>query len=74
RENCALIGSAGAIPIPRKGISYWGPDPWREMIYEFVYDAQRRLEQYHMRSMIGAVNSTMKRTMPSPVKKRLAAR
>ena len=48
RENCALIGSAGAIPriFPRKGVSYWGPDPWREMIYEFVHDAQRWLEQY----------------------------
>ncbi|BBE42758.1 hypothetical protein [Conexivisphaera calida] len=44
------------------------------MIYEFVYDTQRWLEQYHMRSIIETVNSTMKRTMPSPVRKRLVVR
>ncbi|MDG6928019.1 MAG: hypothetical protein JRN10_07810 [Nitrososphaerota archaeon] len=34
RENCETIGSAGAVPrmFPRKNITYWGPDPWREMI------------------------------------------
>ena len=41
------------------------------MIYEFTFDTQKWLEQYHMRSIIEAINSTMKRAMPSPVKKKL---
>ncbi|MGC8696805.1 MAG: hypothetical protein ACP5UD_10435, partial [Conexivisphaera sp.] len=76
RENCDVIGSAGTVPriFPKKNVSYWGPDPWREMIYEFIYDTPKWLEQYHMRSVIETVNSTLKRTMPSPIKKKLVVR
>jgi transposase len=72
RENCDVIGSAGAVPriFPKKNVSYW--DPWREMIYEFIYDTPKWLEQYHMRSVIETVNSTLKRTMP--IKKKLVVR
>ncbi|MDP7976867.1 MAG: hypothetical protein RAK25_07055, partial [TACK group archaeon] len=74
RENCDVIGSADAIPriFPKKNVSYWGP--WREMTYEFIYDTPKWLEQYHMRSVIETVNSTLKRTMPSPIKKKLVVR
>ncbi|MGC8593827.1 MAG: hypothetical protein ACP5LF_06045, partial [Nitrososphaeria archaeon] len=51
-----------------------GPDAWREMIYSFTYDTQKWLRQYHTRSIIETVNSTLKRTMPSPLKKRLIVR
>ncbi|MEM4127173.1 MAG: hypothetical protein QW508_06410 [Conexivisphaerales archaeon] len=65
-----MIGSADTVPriFPKKNISYWRPDPWKEMVYEFTFDTQKWLEQYHVRSIIEAINSTMKRAMPSPVK------
>ncbi|MDG7044687.1 MAG: hypothetical protein JRN02_04860 [Nitrososphaerota archaeon] len=42
------------------------------MIYEFIYDTPKWLEQYHMRSVIETVNFTLKMTMP--IKKKLVVR
>ncbi|MDG6931804.1 MAG: hypothetical protein JRN26_08415 [Nitrososphaerota archaeon] len=44
------------------------------MIYEFIYDTQKWLEQYRMRSIIETINSTLKRTIPAPVRKKLVVR
>jgi len=76
RENCEAIGNKEIVAriFPKKGITYSGPDAWREMIYSFTYDTQKWLRQYHTRSIIETVNSTLKRTMPSPLKKRLIVR
>ena len=45
-----------------------------EMLEEFVFDTQTWLEKYHRRSIVETVNSTLKRTMPSPVRKKLIVR
>ncbi|MDG7045161.1 MAG: hypothetical protein JRN02_07300 [Nitrososphaerota archaeon] len=45
-----------------------------DMLEEFVFDTQKWLEKYHRRSIVETVNSTLKGTMPSPVRKKLIVR
>ena len=67
RENCTLIEKAGAVPriFPRKGASIKtkGSQAWRRMLVEFVQDTQSWLREYHSRSIVETVNSTMKRLL-----------
>ena len=45
-----------------------------EMLEEFVFDTQTWLEKYHRWSIVETMNSTLKGTMPSPVRKKLIVR
>ncbi len=78
RENCNAIGDAGATPriFPKDNVTLraHGSGAWRKMLMEFVNDTQRWLESYHHRSIMETINSTMKRTQPYPVRKRLVMR
>ena len=78
RENCTLIEKAGAMPriFPRKGASIKtkGSQAWRRMLVEFVQDTQSWLREYHSRSIVETVNSTMKRLFTSPLRKKLLER
>ncbi len=77
RENCTLIEEAGAVPriLPKKGVSLKakGSQAWKRMMLEFVEDTQEWLRQYHSRSIVETVNSTLKRLF-GPLMKRLVER
>jgi transposase len=77
RENCTLIEEAGAVPriFPKKGVSLRakGSPAWRRMMLGFVEDTQGWLRQYHSRSIVETVNSTLKRLF-GPLRKRLVER
>ena len=77
RENCALIEKMGAMPriLPKTGVSMKarGSGAWKRMMLEFVEDTQRWLREYHSRSIVETVNSTMKRLF-GPLMKRLVER
>ena len=60
--------------IPQEGHIALGPDAWMEMLEEVVFDTQTWLEKCHRRSIVETVNSTLKGTMPSPVRKKLIVR
>lgn len=78
RENCTLIERAGAMPriFPRKGVSIKtkGSPAWRRMMLEFVEDTQAWLREYHARSIVETVNSTLKRLFVVPLRKKLLER
>ena len=78
RENCNAINEINAIPriFPKDSISLRakGSSAWRKMLMEFVSDTQRWLEFYHHRSIMETINSTIKRTQPYPIRKRLVVR
>ncbi|MDG7041872.1 MAG: transposase [Nitrososphaerota archaeon] len=78
RRNCSLIASHGAVPrlFPRKNSTFnsKGSSAWRTMLEEFLNDTQKWLELYHERSKMETINSTTKRIMPAPVRKRLVMR
>jgi len=78
RENCTLIEKAGAVPrvFPKKGVSIRakGSQAWRRMMVEFVEDTQAWLKEYHSRSIVETVNSTLKRLFVVPLRKKLVER
>lgn len=78
RENCNEIATHGAVPriFPKENVTLRakGSQAWRKMLTEFVDDTQRWLREYHPRSIMETINSTMKRTQPYPVRKRLFVR
>ena len=78
RENCALIEGAGALPrmFPKKGLSMKarGSPAWRRMMVEFVEETQTWLREYHSRSIVETVNSTLKRLFVVPLRKKLVER
>ncbi len=78
RENCTLIENAGALPriFPKKGVSIKtkGSAAWRKMMLEFVEDTQAWLREYHSRSIVETVNSTLKRLFVVPLRKKLVKR
>lgn len=78
RENCTLVEKAGALPrmLPKKGVSMKtkGSPAWRRMMLEFVEDTQSWLREYHSRSIVETVNSTLKRLFVVPLRKRLVER
>ena len=78
RENCTLIERAGALPrmFPKKdsSIKTRGSPAWRKMMVEFVEDTQAWLREYHSRSIVETVNSTLKRMFVVPLRKRLVER
>lgn len=78
RENCTLIEKAGAVPrlFPKKGVSMKtkGSPAWRRMMLEFVEDTQAWLREYHSRSIVETVNSTLKRLFVVPLRKKLVER
>ena len=78
RENCNEVARHGAVPriFPRENVTPWarGSQAWRKMLTEFVTDTQRWLSEYHPRSIMETINSTIKRTQPCPVRKRLVMR
>jgi transposase len=77
RENCDLIEKSGAMPriLPKTNSSMKakGSGAWKRMMIEFVEDTQKWLREYHSRSIIETVNSTMKRLF-GPLMKRLVER
>ena len=78
RDNCTLIEKAGALPrmFPKKDstIKAKGSPAWRRMMLEFVDDTQTWLREYHSRSIVETVNSTMKRMFVVPLRKKLVER
>jgi transposase len=78
RENCTLIEKAGALPrmFPKKNssIKTKGSAAWRKMMLEFIEDTQAWLREYHSRSIVETVNSTLKRLFVVPLRKRLVER
>ncbi len=78
RENCTLIEKAGALPrmFPKKGVSIKtkGSPAWRKMMLEFIEDTQDWLREYHSRSIVETVNSTLKRLFVAPLRKKLVER
>lgn len=78
RENCASIAELGAKPriMPKGNVTFraGGVKAWRQMLREFTEDTQRWLRDYHTRSVMETVNSTMKRVAPTPLRKRLIVR
>jgi len=44
------------------------------MLVEFIQDTQSWLREYHSRSIVESVNSTMKRLFTAPLRKRLLER
>jgi transposase len=79
RENCDFIEKEiGAKPriFPKKGVTLKarGSQPWKDMLLEFVNYTQSWLREYHKRSIIETINSTMKRTLPYAIKKKLVER
>lgn len=77
RENCTLIEKMGAVPriLPKTGVSLKakGSAAWRRMMIGFVEDTQGWLREYHSRSIVETVNSTMKRLF-GPLMKKLVER
>ncbi|MDG6939770.1 MAG: hypothetical protein JRN39_05140, partial [Nitrososphaerota archaeon] len=51
-----------------------GSPAWRRMMLEFVEDTQSWLREYHSRSIVETVNSTLKRLFVVPLRKRLVER
>ncbi len=78
RDNCTLIEGAGALPrmFPKKNTSIKtkGSPAWRRMMVEFVEDTQTWLREYHSRSIVETVNSTLKRLFVLPLRKKLVER
>ncbi len=78
RDNCTLIEKAGALPrmFPKKSVSIKtkGSPAWRRMMLEFIEDTQTWLREYHSRSIVETVNSTMKRLFVVPLRKKLVER
>ncbi len=78
RENCTLIERAGALPrmFPKKdsSIKAKGAPAWRRMMLEFIEDTQAWLREYHSRSIVETVNSTLKRMFVVPLRKKLVER
>ena len=78
RENCTLVEKRGAVPriFPKVSVSpkAKGSQAWRRMLTEFVNDTQKWLEEYHPRSIMETINSTLKRTQPTPIRRRLVTR
>ena len=79
RKNCNFIeNEIGAKPriFPKKGVTLKarGSQAWKEMLLEFVNDTQSWLREYHKRLIIETINSTMKRTLPYAIKKKLVER
>ena len=79
RENCKFVKEEiKALPriFPKRGITLnsKGSDAWKQMLLEFVNDTQKWLEEYHSRSIVETVNSTMKRLFPNPLRKKVVER
>ncbi len=78
RENCTILEKHGAIPriFPKVSVSpkAKGSQAWKRMLTEFVDDTQTWLENYHPRSIMETINSTLKRTQPTPIRKKLVIR
>ena len=51
-----------------------GVESWKAMLYHFMDDTQSWLEHHHMRSISECVNSSMKRKMPTKIRKKLPRR
>ncbi len=78
RENCTLIEKVGALPrmFPKKSVSIKtkGSAAWRRMMLAFIEDTQTWLREYHSRSIVETVNSTLKRLFVVPLRKKLVVR
>ena len=79
RDNCKFVKEEiKAVPriFPKRGITLnsKGSDAWKSMLLEFVNDTQKWLEEYHSRSIVETVNSTMKRLFPNPLRKKVVQR
>jgi transposase len=79
RDNCKFVRQEiRAVPriFPKRGITLnsKGSEAWKSMLLEFVNDTQKWLEEYHSRSIVETVNSTMKRLFPNPLRKKLVER
>ena len=78
RENCASIAELDAKPriMPKGNVTFraGGVKVWRTMLREFTEDTERWLRDYHTRSIMETVHSTMKRVSPTPLRKRLVQR
>jgi len=65
KENCEIVASKGGKPffLPKKGIRTRarGSRIWRIMIVGYKKDKENWLKQYHIRSFIEAVFSSIKR-------------
>jgi len=77
RENCTLIEDVGAVPriLPKTNVTLnaRGSQAWKRMLMEFLEDTQGWLREYHSRSIVETVNSTLKRLF-GPLMKRLVER
>lgn len=78
RSNCSMVRRYGAVPriFPKDGVSLRmkGSGAWKKMLVEFVNDTQKWLEDYHKRSIVETINSTIKRVLPCPIRKKLVMR
>ena len=78
RENCASIAELDAKPriMPKGNVSLKakGFKAWRDMLIKFTNETESWLRDYHTRSVMETINSTMKRVAPTPLRKRLTLR
>ena len=78
RENCTYIAKLGAkariMPKGNVSLKAKGFKAWRDMLIEFTHDTEKWLRDYHTRSIAETVSSTMKRTNPTPLRKKLIIR
>jgi transposase len=78
RENCKAITELEAKPriMPKGNVSMKakGVKAWRDMLREFTEQTQAWLRDYHTRSISETIPSTMKRTNPTPIRKKLIIR
>ncbi|KXB05338.1 hypothetical protein AKJ50_01180, partial [candidate division MSBL1 archaeon SCGC-AAA382A13] len=65
RDNCDLVVDVGGIPrfYPKKGITLKrkGSWSWTEMLMNLIENPQGWLRDYHQRSNIETIYSTLKR-------------
>ncbi len=78
RENCDLIekmkkAMPRILPKTNSSLKARGSQAWKRMMLEFIEDTQRWLREYHSRSIVETVNSTMKRLF-GPLMKKLVER
>lgn len=78
RKICSITEKYGITPYfpPKTNATFRSKcvETWKGMLYDFMDNTQKWLQEYHMRSISESVNSMMKRKMSVKIRKKLSQR
>lgn len=78
RKMCYITEKYGITPyfLPKTNATFRAKcaESWKMMLYGFMDNTQKWLNQYHMRSISESVNSMMKRKLPVKIRMKLPQR